>query len=375
MTLNFINSILASPFKANAENDAGESSPDGNGVPETPASVSVESLPMTEKPPKTQVLIRIRPSEQPASSRKKYGDLYTVKNPSTLLVKHFSPNEAARRTKAVKSSSEPCSRKKFTFTKIFDPETDQLDFFNEAVRPAVVDFLNSRSSTIVSYGTTDAGKTYTLFGLPTNPGVIPRSIEFIYSSIDCTLTPWYKPKRFCSLVNLNEGDRSLEVATKEKLLSCRLIDSSLCEDSYEKLESSRASSGNQEVFKDSLCSVWISFVEIYKDAIYDLLEVDEDGKNMQLKLAVDRNGLTYIQGMRSVCATTGLEAYEILNAGQSRLSTLPSSNYKSSRSHSIFTIKLLKYNKDSTPADVQVTMNQRFLIFYILNCYSRNEAV
>lgn len=367
MTLNFINSILASPFnKTNGENNASNWA----GLPlDLPASLSLESLaPVAEKPLKMQVSVRIRPHEPADASRNKKStcDIYTLQNSTTLLVKHLNTNEAARYSKTVKSSNEHVNRKKYTFSRIYDHETDQLDFFNEAVRPAVVDFLNNRSSTIVSYGTADAGKTYSLFGLSSSPGVIPRSIEFVYSSINCTLTPWYKPKRFYSVVNLNECDRSLEIATKEKLLSCRLIDSSACEESYEKLENSRSMS-NQELFKDSMYSVWISFVEIYNDTIYDLLEVDEEGKNMQLKLAVDKSGFTYIQGMRSVCATTGLEAYEILNAGQSRLSTVWASNYKSSRSHSIFTLKLLKYNKDSSPTEVQVDRNFCKLGFFWYN--------
>ncbi|OXU24564.1 hypothetical protein TSAR_008521 [Trichomalopsis sarcophagae] len=312
--------------------------------------ISTESLPI-ESSSKVQVFLRIRPTSQ--NEVEGLNDVYTVEDSSTLLVKHFSSNEAARRSRFTKSSDN-ATRKKFSFSKIFNLQVEQSQFFNEAIKPAVIDFLNNQSSTVLSYGTADAGKTYTLFGTVSQPGVIPRTIEFIYSSLNCTLVPWYKPKRFRSIVNLDECDRSLEIDTREKLLSCRLSDKSLYENAYKSLEYSE-SNKNRELCKDSMYSVWISFVEIYNDVIYDLLEVDEEGKNVQLKLVTDKHGTTYIQGMRSVCATTGLEAYQILNAGQTRLSTVTESSYKSSRSHSILTIKLLKYDKDCSPSEVKVS--------------------
>ncbi|XP_008212647.1 kinesin-like protein KIF20B isoform X2 [Nasonia vitripennis] len=312
--------------------------------------ISTESLPI-ESSSKVQVFLRIRPTSQ--NEVEGLNDVYTVEDSSTLLVKHFSSNEAARRSRFTKSSDN-ATRKKFSFSKIFNLQVEQSQFFNEAIKPAVIDLLNNQSSTVLSYGTADAGKTYTLFGTVSQPGVIPRTIELIYSSLNCTLVPWFKPKRFRSIVNLDECDRSLEIDTREKLLSCRLSDKSLYENAYKSLEYSELNK-NRELCKDSMYSVWISFVEMYNDVIYDLLEVDEEGKNVQLKLVTDKHGTTYIQGMRSVCATTGLEAYEILNAGQTRLSTVTESSYKSSRSHSIFTIKLLKYDKDCSPSEVKVS--------------------
>ena len=308
---------------------------------------------------KVQVLLRIKPNSSPVPNES-HNSIYTIED-STIFVKHFNSNDAARRSVFTKSNDN-VPRKKFTFTKIFDVQTNQLQFFNEAIKPTIIDFLNDQSSTIVTYGTTNAGKTYTLLGTDSQPGIIPRSIELIYSSLNCTLAPWYKPKRYSSVSSLDERDRSLEIDTKQKLLSCRLLDKSILEETYKILENLKIDR-NADIAKDSMYSVWISFVEIYNDLIYDLLEVDEEGKNIQLKLATDKHGAPYIQGMRTVCATTGLEAYEILNAGKTRLSTTSLDNYKSSRSHSIFTIKLLKYENDSTPYDVKViALNYKFQV-------------
>lgn len=319
------------------------------------APLSTLSLPLAV-PSRMQVFLRIRPNTSTITLQSR-NDIYIVEDSSTLFVKHYGASDAARRSKLVKSSDNN-ARKKFIFTKIFDQDTEQSQFFNEAIKPLIVDFFNNQSSTVLSYGTADSGKTHTLFGSTSQPGIIPRSIEFIFSSLNCTLTPWYKPERFCDVINLSEYSQILEINARDKLLSGKLIDKLMCEKAYDMLEKSELNK-NQEAFKDSMYSVWISLVEIYNDAVFDLLDVDDEGKNIQLKLAIDKHGSTYIHGMRSVCATTGLEAYEILNAGQTRLSTISASNYKSSRSHAIFTMKLLKYDKDSAPSEVKVFF-QRF---------------
>ncbi|KAJ8681104.1 hypothetical protein QAD02_016891 [Eretmocerus hayati] len=313
---------------------------------------STESL-VEAVPLRTQVLLKIRPTSPPVQYENQY-DVYTVENTSTLSVKHFNSSDAATRRSKLMNSSDDVIKKKFTFSRIFNFDTSQSKFFNDAIKPVVIDFLSSQSSTIMSYGTCDSGKTYTLFGTVSDPGIIPRSIELIYSSISCTLEPWFKPERVQSVINLNEFERNFEIDAKQRILFTKNTERSACEEAYEKLEKSELNM-NLEILKDSMCSVWISFVEIYNDVIFDLLEVDAEGKNVQLKLATDKHGAPYIQGIRSICASTGSEAYQIMTTGQSRLTTASTANHRSSRSHSIFTIKLLKYEKNCELSDVKVS--------------------
>lgn len=315
---------------------------------------STESIPVAFST-KMQVLLRIRPI-LPKSKKEKqnFSDTYSTPDSSTLITKlPVQPENKNTRSKRSKQV-EITSTRKFNFTKIFRPEVDQAQFFHDGVRQRVVEFLSGQNSMLMSYGTSDSGKTYTLHGNLGNPGVIARSIEFIFSALNCTLAPWYKPVRCNEVVNLNHADRSLEVEAREKLTSCRSIDTDECKAAYAALEKSAAKS-DHEICKDSMYSLWISFIEIYNESVYDLLAVDEEGRNMQLKLITDKDGVTYMQGVRMVCATTGLEAFQILVAGQSRLSVANIAvNSKSSRSHSVFTLKLLKYDKDSAPGEVEV---------------------
>lgn len=293
---------------------------------------------------KTKIFLRIRPSSLP-------NDIYSVEDSTTLIVKSPSNSyDSSRRPK-------PNNVKKFTFSKIFNSDVGQDRFFDSVVRPAVIDFLNNHSSTIISYGTVDSGKTYTLFGTYAEPGLVPRCVEFLYSSLNCASVPLFKPKQFGSVHRLNEMEKIREIEAKDKLLGSKSHDKSISQKTYAELETTNndPKQNNRDIFKDSLYSVWISFVEIYNGTIYDLLDVDETDRKSQLKLASDKNGSTYVQGMRCVCATSGAEAYEILCIGQAQLSTVVTSNYKSSRSHSIFIVRLLEYTKDSAPTDVKVS--------------------
>ncbi|XP_014206896.1 kinesin-like protein KIF20B [Copidosoma floridanum] len=311
-----------------------------------------------ESPPKTEIFLRIRPNDDDE-------DVYSVEEePPALLVKSKSPGDSARRC----SKPGTFPRKRFAFSRIFNAGTDQRGFFEGSVEPSVLDLLNGgRSSTVIGYGTADSGKTYGLFGTAAEPGVVPRAIELVYSSLTCTLVPWYKPQQFGgAILHLSEAERVEEVEAKEQLLASRLAHERLASEvAYRELEASGVAERSRDsLCKDALYSVWVSFIEIYNDTIYDLLSVDEGGRKAQLKLAADKHGSTYVQGMRSVCASTGVEANEILCVGQGRLSTVATtvSGYKSSRSHSVFIVKLLEYGKDAAPAEVKMAS----LVFYDL---------
>ncbi|XP_058803347.1 kinesin-like protein KIF20B [Phymastichus coffea] len=319
--------------------------------PEKPASA--ESSTAAAPSSKTKVVLRIRPASPP-DENKTQPDIYVVDSPVSLLVRRLTADDSARRSKP----SESVAFKKFSFDRIFEPQVDQARLFGEAVEPRLAGFLHDNENcSVVSYGSVDAGKTYTLFGPSSDPGIVPRSIACVFSSIDCAARPRYKPQQHSQgVVRLDEAGRDAERDARQRLVSCRAAADGPGPDEWWCAALQDCPWGrDREPAKGRVCSLWISFIEIYNDAVYDLLEVDEDGKNMPLKLSTDKHGLTYVQGMRSVCATTGLEAYGILNAGQTRLSTVSASNYKSSRSHSIFTMRLLKYEKDSTPAAVQTS--------------------
>ena len=67
---------------------------------------------------------------------------------------------------------------------MFGPEADQGAVF-EAVSPLVRSALDGYNVSVIAYGQTGAGKTYTVVGEPNGKhGVLPRAIEMVYATLD-----------------------------------------------------------------------------------------------------------------------------------------------------------------------------------------------
>jgi hypothetical protein len=63
-------------------------------------------------------------------------------------------------------------------------DASQADVFQAAVQPIVEDVLNGYNGTIMAYGQTGAGKTYTLSSIaPDAIGMMPRAASAIFSEI------------------------------------------------------------------------------------------------------------------------------------------------------------------------------------------------
>ncbi|PIO53550.1 hypothetical protein TELCIR_25110, partial [Teladorsagia circumcincta] len=89
-----------------------------------------------------------------------------------------------------------------------------------------------------------------------------------------------------------------------------------------------------------VCSVFVSYVEIYNNYCYDLLET----KNILTKrdTRIDINNMVYVDGAREVEVENSDEALELFCKGEERRRTSDTIlNKESSRSHSVFTIRLV----------------------------------
>lgn len=95
---------------------------------------------------------------------------------------------------------------------------------------------------------------------------------------------------------------------------------------------------------DVSLNMWVSFAEIYNEAIYDLLkpELPKGQSRPRLRL-ICSNGEAYIKDLTWTYVSSGLEAYEVLRYGLHNLKYAATAvNENSSRSHSIFTLKLVQ---------------------------------
>ncbi|CAM9889525.1 unnamed protein product [Bubo scandiacus] len=64
---------------------------------------------------------------------------------------------------------------KFTFSRVFGPETTQEEFFEGTTKQPVQHFLDGYNHLIFTYGIRNAGKTYTFQGTEDDIGILPET--------------------------------------------------------------------------------------------------------------------------------------------------------------------------------------------------------
>lgn len=77
----------------------------------------------------------------------------------------------------------------FSFDHVYDQDSSQEEVYTNTARQAVLSVLEGFNATIMAYGQTGTGKTYTMEGFKYNNwdeqrGIIPRSIEEIFKFIE-----------------------------------------------------------------------------------------------------------------------------------------------------------------------------------------------
>jgi len=71
----------------------------------------------------------------------------------------------------------------FKFKHIFTSYSSQSELFNHVAYPLLEDLLQGKNGLMLTYGVTGSGKTHTLNGDQTDPGIMPRCIAAIFNSI------------------------------------------------------------------------------------------------------------------------------------------------------------------------------------------------
>ena len=79
----------------------------------------------------------------------------------------------------------PAGKINFEFDKVFDQDVQQDDIFDWTTEEKVSDIFEGINSTIFAYGQTGSGKTYTMFGGETfeDRGLIPRTITILFQQM------------------------------------------------------------------------------------------------------------------------------------------------------------------------------------------------
>uniref|UniRef100_A0A8D0G490 Kinesin family member 20B n=1 Tax=Sphenodon punctatus TaxID=8508 RepID=A0A8D0G490_SPHPU len=306
-----------------------------------------------------QVFVRVRPF-MPSEKESDSQDCVSIQDSTSIILKGSKSSMICRLSE--KTAGQMVQ--KFCFSQVFGPKTIQEEFFEGTVKQPVQDFLEGHNRLVFTYGVTNAGKTYTFQGTEDDIGILPRSLDMLFKNIQGKIYPDMdlKPHRCRDYVRLTKEQVKEEIAVKSSVL--RLIKETvhndyksgcLCnltnvladlEGQIKELEQPNMDMASCEKF-----SVWVSFCEIYNECIYDLLlPICNDKKRKALRLAQDIKGCSYIKDLQWIQVSNSKEAFRLLKLGFKHQSIASTKlNTYSSRSHSIFTVKMLKIEDTEAP--------------------------
>lgn len=211
---------------------------------------------------------------------------------------------AARRYRATSNTE----RAAFTFTKVLGEGVTQDEVYAAVGVDVVRGALDGYNGTIFAYGQTGSGKTYTITGGErfADRGIIPRVVRAgPLHFVCCRPAPLTPTRRWpAQLSHLWE-----EFASR----------------------------------KDRTFTCYVSYLQIYNEAAYDLLDRSHTHKPLEewtrIQLMDDRNGALHLRNLRVYEARTEEDALNLLFLGNvNRVTSETPANQASSRSHCIFTL-------------------------------------
>lgn len=270
----------------------------------------------------------------------------------------------------------------YSFKKVFGIKTTQMELFEDVAKPLVEDLIHCKNGLLFTYGVTGSGKTFTMTGYPGQGGLLPRSLDMIFNSIGPYQAKRYvfKPDDKNGMEVQNQVDALLDrqkrdsQTTVPKTPTTRRIDPEFA-DMISPEEACKADG----VDEDSSYSVFVSYIEIYNNYIYDLLEETPfdpikpkwNGAGTPLRsntefippqsklLREDQNHNMYVAGCTEVEVKSTEEAFEVFWRGQKKRRIANTQlNRESSRSHSVFIIKLAQAPLDADGDNVLQDKNQ-----------------
>ncbi|XP_036903214.1 kinesin-like protein KIF20B isoform X5 [Sturnira hondurensis] len=314
-----------------------------------------------------QVCLRIRPFTHSEKEHEPEGCVYMLDSQTVVLK---DPQSTLAR---LSEKSSGLIVQKFSFSKVFGPETTQKEFFQDCIMQPVKDFLRGQSRLIFTYGLTNSGKTYTFQGTEENIGILPRTLNVLFGSLQGRLYTKMnlKPHRSREYIRLSPDQEKEEIASKSALLR-QVKEVAMQNDSYDAISGNLTNSLNISDFEESMkdCeqaslnmdnikfSLWVSFFEIYNECIYDLFVPvsSKFQKRKMLRLSQDVKGYSFIKDLQWIQVSDSKEAYRLLKLGIKHQSVaFTKLNNASSRSHSIFTIRILQIEDSEMPRVVRVS--------------------
>uniref|UniRef100_A0A4W5M8T3 Kinesin family member 20Bb n=1 Tax=Hucho hucho TaxID=62062 RepID=A0A4W5M8T3_9TELE len=317
-----------------------------------------------------RVYLRIRPFTTAENESGESQECVSMEPPDTVLLRAPRTSLSTRRQTSHSDGDKSVTQtaQRFKFTQVYGPDTTQRQMFDGTVKRLVRDVLEGGNSIVFTYGVTNAGKTFTFLGPESDGGILPRSLNVIFNSIEGRVYTRndVKPHRCRDFTRLTKFQQDEETTNKLNLMRLskesgflKSTMNSTCRSTI--LEGSSLSDVSDQGEGDSFCldvdsrtkySVWVSFCEIYNENIHDLLEPIPNGSHRRtvLRLSQDIKGNTFVKALKWVQVNNSEEAYKVMKIGKKNQSfSCTKLNNVSSRSHSIFSIRILRIEDVGVP--------------------------
>uniref|UniRef100_A0A8C1LBU5 Kinesin-like protein n=1 Tax=Cyprinus carpio TaxID=7962 RepID=A0A8C1LBU5_CYPCA len=260
---------------------------------------------------------------------------------------------------------------------LFGIKTTQMELFEDVAKPLVEDLIHCKNGLLFTYGVTGSGKTYTMTGSPGQGGLLPRSLDMIFNSISPYQAKRYvfKPDDKNGMEVQNQVDALLDRQKREsqtsvpKTPTTRRFDPEFA-DMISPEEACKASGVDED---SSYICCFCAHAEFelccllcrYRNVIILYLHFRPPQSKI---LREDQNHNMYVAGCTEVEVKSTEEAFEVFWRGQKKRRIANTQlNRESSRSHSVFIIKLAQAPLDADGDNVlqdksQVNVSQLCLV-------------
>ncbi|CAG7852493.1 Kinesin-like protein KIF21A [Serendipita indica DSM 11827] len=252
-----------------------------------------------------QVAVRIRPvTNQDATNIPPRFQRIVIHDSSTTQVAVDATSGPPAQGGSQPVTGPPPKKQTFNFDQVHGQSTTQHSLYTSTAQPLVSRFLEGFNCTVLAYGQTSSGKTYSMTGvdLDADPrdatngmGIIPRAVAAIFAKAN-------------------------------------------------ELKTERAG-GWQYAIKGS-------FIELYNEDLIDLLVDESSGVRREVQIREDKDGHIIWGGLREVNVRNAQEVMNLIRQGTAiRRTNETDMNAQSSRSHAIFSLTLTqkKYTGSGAP--------------------------
>jgi hypothetical protein len=265
-----------------------------------------------------QVVLRLRPLSEKEKKNNETNIWKVYEGVSIILKKEMEDDLPIKRF--------PIGNVAFNFDKCFNTTATNETVYENTIKNMVDSCVNGINATVFMYGQTGSGKTFTMLGYDQKKGVYNKTL--------------LEEDKRAKSANKKQPDLSFEMKMKQKVISEDFIEETQLENKNGVLIQSlkelfQKLKGDQEKTYFVKCS----YVEIYNDLIYDLLQRSENiAETLQVCEDTAKDQF-YIRGVREEAIDDWTDAIEKLKRGEiNRHYARTVMNHSSSRSHTIFRI-------------------------------------